>query len=199
LKGALAARKDSAKREELRERVASLQKQQEQTVSSVQIFQEVGGLAGRFALAWLALRILSRRKLLWLFQVPGLLLIPFVYALPAAGNLPAYNLEVLRGGMFLAGFFTVAQFSFWGNYLPRVYPMYLRGTGESFAANVGGRMLGTSANFVTTRLAPVILVMYPLLARPAGIAYAATIVVFVVYALGTVLTYFLPEPKEEMG
>ena len=40
---------------------------------------------------------------------------------------------------------TVAQFSFWGNYLPRVYPTHLRGTGESFAANVGGRMIGTSA------------------------------------------------------
>ena len=45
--------------------------------------------------------------------------------------------------MFFAGLFTVAQFSFWGNYLPRVYPTHLRGTGESFAANVGGRMLGT--------------------------------------------------------
>ena len=42
--------------------------------------------------------------------------------------------------------FTVSQFSFWGNYLPRVYPVHLRGTGESFAANVGGRMIGTSAS-----------------------------------------------------
>ena len=44
----------------------------------------------------------------------------------------------------------MAQFSFWGNYLPRVYPTHLRGTGESFAANVGGRMIGTSAALVTT-------------------------------------------------
>ena len=55
--------------------------------------------------------------------------------------------------MFFAGFFTVAQFSFWGNYLPRVYPTHLRGTGEGFAANVGGRMLGTSFAYVTTTLA----------------------------------------------
>ncbi len=47
--------------------------------------------------------------------------------------------------MMLCGFFTVAQFSFWGNYLPRVYPLHLRGTGESFAANVGGRILGNLA------------------------------------------------------
>ena len=46
-------------------------------------------------------------------------------------------------GAFLAGLFTVAQFSFWGNYLPRVYPVHLRGTGEGFAANIGGRMIGT--------------------------------------------------------
>ena len=37
---------------------------------------------------------------------------------------------------FLAGLFTVGQFSFLGNYLPRVYPVHLRGTGEGFAANI---------------------------------------------------------------
>jgi len=40
-------------------------------------------------------------------------------------------------GIFLYGITTIGQFSFWGNYLPRVFPTYLRGTGESFAANVG--------------------------------------------------------------
>ena len=29
--------------------------------------------------------------------------------------------------------------AFWGDYLSSVYPMHLRGTGESFAANIGGR------------------------------------------------------------
>ena len=43
-----------------------------------------------------------------------------------------------------AGILLVGQFSFWGNYIPRVFPMHLRGTGESFAANIGGRVLGTS-------------------------------------------------------
>ena len=45
--------------------------------------------------------------------------------------------------------------SFWGNYLPRVYPTHLRGTGESFAANVGGRMIGTFGALVTTSLVSV--------------------------------------------
>jgi len=194
---AIVASRDEAKLNELKGRVASLQREQEQTISSVQFFQEIGGLIGRFALAWLALRIVSRRKLLWMFQVPGLLIIPLIYFFPAAGNLPSDNLEILRFGMFLVGFFTVAQFSFWGNYLPRVYPTYLRGTGESFAANVGGRMFGTSANFLTTRLAPVIMVMMPTLSRPGAIAYAAAVVVLFVYAAGTCLTYFLPEPGPE--
>ena len=44
---------------------------------------------------------------------------------------------------------TIAQFSFWGNYLPRVYPTYLRGTGESFAANVGGRMLKSNTGILS--------------------------------------------------
>ena len=60
---------------------------------------------------------------------------------------------VLTVGAFLAGLFTVAQFSFWGNYLPRVYPVHLRGTGEGFAANIGGRMIGTSFASVTNTIA----------------------------------------------
>ena len=101
--------------------------------------QEVGGLVGRFLLAVLAVRIVSRRKLLRVFQVPGLLIVPLVFAVA-----PLHSLDALTIGAFLAGLFTVAQFSFWGNYLPRVYPVHLRGTGEGFAANIGGRMIGTS-------------------------------------------------------
>ena len=55
--------------------------------------------------------------------------------------------EFLRSGLL-----TVAQFSYWGNYLPLVYPTYLRGTGEAFAANIGGRMLGTSAALLVTSM-----------------------------------------------
>ena len=104
----------------------------------VQAFQEVGGLVGRFALAFLAIRIVSRR------QAPAHLPDPRLIVV-AAGLLrtPARRASTLaKWGMFLAGFFTVAQFSFWGNYLPRVYPTHLRGTGEGFAANIGGRMIG---------------------------------------------------------
>ena len=86
----------------------------------------------------------------------------------------------------------MAQFSFWGNYLPRVFPMRLRGTGESFAANIGGRMIGTAAALVTTQLANVM---------PGNaftqLAYAAAVVAFVVYAIGLAASFSLPEPTRE--
>src|SRR5258707_7996233 len=85
--------------------------------------QEIGGLVGRFALALLAVRILSRRNLLRVFQIPGLIVMPIVFAYAAVTSL-----NLLYVGIFFAGLLTVAQFSFWGNYLPRVYPVHLRGT-----------------------------------------------------------------------
>jgi MFS family permease len=157
----------------------------QQIVSQVQSYQEIGGLVGRVILAFLAIRIASRRKLLRVFQVPGLLLVPFVFFYPAKDNL-----ELLKIGIFFAGLLTVAQFSFWGNYLPRVYPTHLRGTGEGFAANVGGRMLGTGFAFVTTSLAS------NLSGAPhVQLAMAAAIVAAFVYTAGIVLSFFLPEPR----
>ena len=183
----------------IKKQLDPLETRRKAEVAKVQYYQEVGGLAGRFALALLVVRIVSRRRLLWVFQVPGLLLIPLVYFTAAAGNLGAASLMWLKVGIFLAGFFTVAQFSFWGNYLPRVYPVYLRGTGESFAANVGGRMVGTAANYVSTRLAPMLAAVMPGLDVLPGkrIAYAAALVTLAVYGLGVIMTAFLPEPERE--
>lgn len=52
----------------------------------------------------------------------------------------------------VCGLLTVAQFSYFGEYLPKVFPLHLRGTGGSFATNVGGRMIGTSMAVVTSNL-----------------------------------------------
>ncbi|PYR60150.1 MAG: MFS transporter [Acidobacteria bacterium] len=161
---------------------------QEQTVSAVQSFQEFGGLAGRLLLAFLAVRIVSRRRLLHVFQIPGLILLPLVFLFPATSSL-----VMLEWGIFLVGLLTIAQFSYWGNYLPRVYPTYLRGTGESFAANVGGRMIGTSAALITTSL-----VASMPGATPAGrLAHAAALVGTAAYAIGFIASFALPEPKRE--
>jgi hypothetical protein len=83
--------------------------------------------------------------------------------------------------------------SFWGNYLPRVYPTHLRGTGESFAANVGGRMIGTCAALLTTSLVTTM----PGGSVPVRLAYAAALVGTSAYIIGVVASRWLPEPKTE--
>jgi len=160
---------------------------QQQVVSAVQSFQEFGGLSGRILLAFLAVRILSRRKLVRVFQVPGLILLPWVFLVAATTNV-----TLLQWGTFLVGMATIAQFSFWGNYLPRVYPVHLRGTGESFAANVGGRMIGTMAALVTVQLVS----SMPGGSVPVRLAYASALVGTVAYVIGVAASFWLPEPKQ---
>jgi MFS family permease len=156
--------------------------------------QEWGGLAGRLLLAVLATIIISRRGLLRVFLIPGLILAPIVF-----GYFAVTNLTWLTVGMFGVGLFTVGQFSFWGNYLPRVFPIHLRGTGESFAANIGGRMIGTSFALITSLLSGYM---------PAGdktgpiadavrMAAAAAVVGTSLYLLNIILSFFLPEPQSE--
>jgi hypothetical protein len=106
---------------------------------------------------------------------------------------PSASVFWVKWGIFFCGVVTVAQFSFWGNYLPRLYPTHLRGTGESFAANVGGRMIGTSAAFVTTTLTNVMPAATPF----QKLAQAAALVAVVVYAVGLAASFLLPEPKSE--
>ena len=103
------------------------------------------------------------------------------------------SLGLVQWGVFFAGMVTVAQFSFWGNYLPLVYPLHLRGTGESFAANIGGRIFGTSAAWFTFTFSAS---MPP---SPAKIALTAAIVAFSFAIVGTLLTHWLPEPKEQIS
>jgi len=161
----------------------------QQAVAAVQWFQEMGGLTGRILLAFLALRIVSRRSLLWVFQVPGLVILPLVFLIA-----PHEPLAWAKWGIFAVAVCTVSQFSFWGNYIPKVFPTYLRGTGESFAANVGGRMIGTAAALLTTSLAGVM---------PGGtpsvqMAYAAASVGLLVYVVGFIASFWLPEPGKGM-
>jgi hypothetical protein len=122
---------------ELKRAIAARSKQIEQapTATSTTI-QELGGFCGRLLFAVLAVIIVSRRSLLRVFVGPGLIVMPVAFAV-----LMQQDLLALRIGIFLAALLTIGQFSFWGNYLPRVFPLHLRGTGESFAANIGGRMM----------------------------------------------------------
>jgi hypothetical protein len=151
--------------------------------------QEVGGLIGRFLIAILMLFIVSRRTLLRLFLVPGLILMPIIFGWAAVTSL-----EYLEYGIFVAGLLTVAQFSFWGNYLPHAYPMHLRGTGESFAANIGGRLIGTCFFGITQWLA----LKLPFEGSYATkVAYTAAGVAFTLYLVNFIASFWLPEPKPE--
>jgi MFS family permease len=86
---------------------------QQKIVSFLQGAQELGGLTGRILMAVLAVFILSRKRLLHIFQIPGLILIPLVVFLPALRDV-----DMSFWGIFALGVVSVAQFSFWGNYLP---------------------------------------------------------------------------------
>lgn len=151
--------------------------------------QEIGGLVGRFLIAILMLFIVSRRALLRVFLIPGMIAMPIIFGWAAVTSL-----HYLEYGIFIAGLLTVAQFSFWGNYLPHVYPMHLRGTGESFAANIGGRLIGTCFFGVTQWIA----FFLPGEAEYATkVAYTAAGVAFTLYLINFIASFWLPEPKAE--
>ncbi len=157
-------------------------------VAGVQTWQEVGGLMGRFALALLAVAVVSRRTLFRIFQIPSLIYVPLLFWWISTQLGVEGSLTGIKIGIFVAGLLTVAQFSFWGNYIPLVFPMHLRGTGESFAANIGGRVLGTAAAWFTITLSasdkP----------DPARIAIVGACVAGAYALVGAILTQFLPEP-----
>jgi MFS family permease len=162
----------------------------DEAVAKVTLAQEVGGLFGRFVFAAVAVWIISRRALLRVFQIPALIFVPFLFWWISTQLANAESLSTIKIGIFIAGFLAIAQFSFWGNYIPLVFPLHLRGTGESFAANIGGRVLGTAAAWITLTLSagnpP----------NPAKIALIAGCVAGAYTLIGAFLTQWLPEPKE---
>ncbi|HCN27220.1 MAG TPA: MFS transporter [Verrucomicrobiales bacterium] len=163
----------------------------DEAVAKITFWQEIGGMMGRLALAILTVMIISRRALFRVFQIPSLFFVPLLFWWISGQLANPDSLGLIKIGIFVAGFLVVAQFSFWGNYIPLVFPMHLRGTGESFAANIGGRILGTAAAWITLTLAasdkP----------DPARIALVGACVAGGYALIGAILTQFLPEPEAE--
>ena len=120
---------------------------------------------------------------------PALLVVPSLFWWISTQLSHADSLPWIKAGIFVAGLFTVAQFSFWGNYIPLVFPTHLRGTGESFAANIGGRVLGTAAAWLTLTFAAA---TPP---DPVRIALVGAAVAGAYAVVGAVLTHWLPEPQ----
>jgi MFS family permease len=157
-------------------------------VASVTSWQEIGGLVGRAILAVLAVMIISRRNLLRIFQIPAMLVVPLLFYWMST-SLNDMSLSSIKWLIALCGVLVVGQFSFWGNYIPLVFPVHLRGTGESFAANIGGRVIGTAAAFFAQTLST-----YPKM----NLALASAIVAGAYAIVGVIATHWLPEPSRDL-
>jgi MFS family permease len=156
--------------------------------ANIQRWQELGGLAGRILLAAL-LVFLPSRVLLRLYLIPGLILYPltFVYLISS-------SYATFATGFFFCGLFTVGLMSFMSEFLPKVFPLHIRGTGSSFATNVGGRMTGTMAAILNTAvLAP----LFPG-TGPVQVAYAAATIGGGVFLIALIASFVLPSPHTEI-
>jgi MFS family permease len=154
---------------------------------NIQRWQEIGGLTGRILFAILLVYVASR-VLIRIFLLPGVVLLPVTYLVLFSGDY-----TVFATAIFFCGLLTVAQFSYVSEFLPKVFPVHLRGTGSAFATNVGGRMLGTMAATLNTEL------LAPLFSgeNPQKVATAAAVIGGTVYAIALGLSFLLPSPRDE--
>jgi MFS family permease len=187
---------DPGRKEQLAQIKANFAKQKpindvvKQKRDVVQFRQEMGGLVGRIILAMLLIVGMSRVALLKVFQVPALILLPLTYF-----KFFTVGGDVFLWSYFLCGLLTIAQFSYFGEYLPKVFPLHLRGTGGSFATNVGGRMIGTSmATLNTAWLAP-LLAGGAQAMRPMHVALAAGYIATAMAVIAFIVGFLLPEPN----
>ena len=122
------------------------------------------------------------------FLIPGVILFPLTYF-----KLVHEDYTIFAIAIFFCGLLTVAQFSFLSEFLPRVFPMHLRGTGGSFATNFGGRMIGTMAATLNTEILAKLFPGTP----PLQVAAAAGVIGGTVYLIALVATFMLPSPPDE--
>jgi MFS family permease len=157
---------------------------------NIQRWQELGGLTGRILFAILLVYVASR-VLIRIFLLPGVVLFPVTYLVLYQGEYWLFALAI-----FFCGLLTVAQFSYVSEYLPKVFPLHLRGTGSGFATNVGGRMLGTMAATLNTELiAPLFFPGEGPEKNPLRVAQAAAVIGCTVYAVALILSFLLPAPR----
>ena len=116
------------------------------------------------------------------------MIVPLVY-----GVASTHSLALFTAGVFAVAVLINGPVSLLWNYVPRMYPTRLRGTGEGFVHNVGTRMLGTFAAVVTTQLANVM----PGVGAPARLAYSAATVAVLLYAIALAATFWLREPESD--
>jgi hypothetical protein len=159
---------------------------QKDAAGVMQMIQEAGGLVGRFLLAGLVVAIVARRRILRVLQAAAMVAFPLTFAWVSDIGFTPLGIAV-----FLTAAITAAQFNFWGSYLPRIFPTHLRATGESLAANVGGRIIGTTAALATTTLATA---LTPSAGAGRALALSAAIVAGAACVIGLIASRLLTEP-----
>ena len=178
-------------KKELGEKKKALAQDTKARRGDIQRWQEIGGLTGRILLAMLLL-VLPSRLLIRIFLIPGIFLFPLSYL-----EIVKMDYALFAASIFFCGLLTVAQFSFMSEFLPKVFPMHLRGTGGSFATNVGGRMIGTMAATLNTELLSKLFASEFAKPTPMDVAKAAAVIGGAVYLIAFLATFFLPAIKTE--
>jgi hypothetical protein len=140
-------------------------------------------------LALLVSRLVVRGPIYRWTMAAAALSVPLVLLLPASTNGYLFGF----GAALIAALMSV-QHSFWGNYLPRFFPVHLRGTGESFSIGVGGRVLAPFAALATTQLANVVPGGSPM----TRLALSMVVVTCAATVCGFLLSWRLPEPAAEL-
>jgi MFS family permease len=163
--------------------------QQQQWVSFVHLHQDFGGITGRILLALLVTRLIVRGPIYRWTMAAAAVTIPLVLLGPVIRDA-----DLFRFGAALLGLYMALQHSFWGNYLPRMFPVHLRGTGESFAIGVGGRVIAPFAALATTQLANFL----PGTTPSAHLALSMTLVTLTLVLCGLLLSWRLPEPAANL-
>ena len=164
-------------------------KDQELWVSWVHVHVDTGALIGRLILTGLVVWFVSRRPMLRAMLWAGLALYPLVFFGPAL-----QDAEVFKYAVLLVTLVVGIQYSYWGNYLPRVFPLHLRGTGESFAISIGARVLAPFTVLATTQLSNVMPGANPTI----QLAHSMAVVAVAVTLCALLLVRWLPEPAAEL-
>jgi MFS family permease len=164
-------------------------KQQEQWVSIIHLHQDVGAVIGRILLALIVTRVLVRGPIYRWTMAAMLVCVPLLLTGPAIRDV-----DLFRYGAAVAAGLMALQHSFWGNYLPRLFPLHLRGTGESFAIGVGGRVIAPFAAIATTQLANAL----PGTTPSAKLAVSMALVTGAAVLCGFLLSWRLPEPAADL-
>jgi len=164
--------------------------QQQQWVSWVHLQQDLGGIAGRVLLALLVTRVIVRGSIYRWTMAAAVVSVPLVLLGPGVHSVGLFGF-----GAALIALLMAVQHSFWGNYLPPLFPVHLRGTGESFAVGVGGRVLAPFTAIATTQLANLV----PGATSMSRLALSMALATGIAVLCGLLLSLRMPEPTADLS